>query len=198
MQDTANRPTFRGMPKQTEIPRIAIPYYTGRGHTHALARAVAEGAGGARLMDVEAMEDGDWQALDAAEAIIFGAPTYMGSTASRFDRFLEDASDRWPDMLWRDKIAAGFTVATFPSGDKLSALMRLAVYAAQMGMVWVGPTEIGAPVDPGKPGINSSGSWLGLMASSSRDKSEMIGADDLETARRFGARVAAAASRWRS
>ena len=161
-----------------------------------LARAVAEGAGGARLVDVEAISDEDWRALDAADAIIFGTPTYMGSTAAHFDLFLEEASDRWPDMLWRDKIAAGFTVATFPSGDKLSALIRLSVYAAQMGMVWVGPTEIGAPVDPDKPGINSSGSWLGLMASSSRDKTEMIGAHDRETARRFGARVAAAAARW--
>lgn len=185
------------MTEPDAAPRIAIPYYTGSGHTRRLAEAVAEGAGTARLIDVEAMGAGDWQALDAAEAIVFGAPTYMGSTAAGFDRFLEDASDRWPDLLWRDKIAGGFTVATFPSGDKLSALTRLAVYAAQMGMIWVGQAEIGAPVHPDRPGLNRTGSWLGLMATSSRDKTALIEPEDLDTARRFGARIAAAALRWR-
>lgn len=186
------------MKSPEHAPRIAIPYFSGNGHTRVLAQAVAGGTGGARLIDVEAMTADDWQALDAAEAVLFGTPTYMGSTAAGYDRFLEEASDRWPDLLWRDKIAGGFTVATFPSGDKLSALMRLAVYAAQMGMIWVGQAEIGAPVDPQKPGINRTGSWLGLMASSSRDKTEMIDAEDLETARRFGARIAGAVLRWRN
>lgn len=176
---------------------ITIPYYSGSGHTRVLAEAVAEGAGGARLIDVEKMGARDWQALDEAQAIIFGAPTYFGSTASGFDQHLiEKVLDRWPDMLWRDKIAAGFTVATYPSGDKLSALMRLAVFAAQMGMIWVGQDEIGTPVHPGRGPVNASGSWLGLMARSSRDKAEMIPPEDLATARTFGARIAAATRRW--
>lgn len=181
----------------TDAPRIAIPYFTGNGHTRVLAEAVAKGAGGAALIDIENITDEDWQTLDAAEAILFATPTYMGSTAAGFDRFLEDASDRWPDLLWRDKIAGGMTVATYPSGDKLSSLIRLAIYAAQMGMIWVGQAEIGAPVDPAKPGINAGGSWLGLTATSSRDKIQMVDADDLETARRFGTRIATATLRWR-
>lgn len=181
----------------TDPPRIAIPDFSGNGHTKRLAQAVAEGVGCAQLIDVETMDDDDWATLDAAEAIVFGAPTYMGSTAARYDQFLEDASERWPDQLWADRIAAGFTVATYASGDKFSTLMRLAVYAAQMGMIWVGQAEIGAPVDPEKPGINQTGSWLGLMASSSRDKAQMVEAGDLETARRFGARIAGATGRWR-
>lgn len=181
----------------TDAPRIAIPYFTGNGHTRVLAEAVADGAGGATLIDVENISDADWQTLDAAEAILFATPTYMGSTAAGFDRFLEDASDRWPDLLWRDKIAGGMTVATYPSGDKLASLIRLAIYAAQMGMIWVGQAEIGAPVDPAKPGINAGGSWLGLTATSSRDKTQMVDADDLETAHRFGTRIATATLRWR-
>ncbi len=177
-------------------PPIAIPVFSGSGHTTRLAQAVAQGAGNARVIDIQQMTDADWHALDAAPAIIFGTPTYMGSSAARYDAFLEEASDRWPAQLWADKIAGGFTVATFPSGDKLSTLMRLAVYAAQMGMIWVGQAEIGAPVDPEKPGINSAGSWLGLSATSSRDKSLLIEAPDMETARRFGKRISMAASRW--
>lgn len=177
--------------------KIAIPYFTGMGHTRMLAQAVADGADGARLIDVEKITKPDWDALDAADAIVFGAPTYMGSVAARYDVFLEEASERWPDQIWADKVAAGFTVATYPSGDKFSTLMRMAVYAAQMGMIWVGQAEIGAPVHPDRGPVNAQGSWLGLMAMSSRDKTQMVDPDDLATARVFGARIAKSALRWR-
>ncbi len=177
-------------------PAIAIVYYTGHGHTRRLAEAVAEGAAPARMIDVETMSDADWAALDAADAVVFGTPTYMGSSAAVFDGFLEEAASRWEDQLWADKIAGGFTVGTYPAGDKLSTLIRLAVYAAQMGMIWVGPTEIGPPVNPDNPGLNGDGSNLGMTATSSRDKEQLIDIGDLETARRFGVRIRAACKRW--
>lgn len=113
--------------------------------------------------------DADWAALDAADGILFGAPTYMGSTAAQFDMFREEAASRWETQDWQDKMADSFTVGTYCSGDKFSALTRMAVYAVQMGMIWVGQTEICAPVDEAKPGINRDGGWLGLIATSSRD-----------------------------
>lgn len=176
---------------------VAIAYFTGSGHTRRLAEALAEGTGDARLIDVENITAGDWTALDTAPAILFGTPTYMGSSAARFDQFLEEASDRWPDQHWADKLAGGFTVATYPSGDKLNTLMRLAIYATQMGMLWIGPNAIGAPVDPSQPGINRDGAMLGLMATSSRDKSQLIDTEDRATARLFGMRVREALTRWR-
>ncbi len=169
--------------------RICIPYFSGSGHTAKLAEQIGVGAESARLIDVSQITDADWAALDAAAAIVFGSPTYMGSTAAQFDLFLEGAADRWPALTWRDKIAAGFTVATHGSGDKLIALQRISIYAAQMGMIWVGQTSLGAPVNPDQPGINRDGSWLGLMASSSRDRSELITPGDCETAQLFGARI---------
>lgn len=186
------------MTKDAQTPRIAIPYFTGSGHTRRLAQAIAEGtATDARLIDVTAMTQDDWQALDQADAILFGCPTYMGSSAARYAQFLEDASDtRWTELGWKNKITGGFTIGTYPSGDKLSTLIRLSIFAAQMGMIWVGATEIGAPVDPSKPGIDRDGSMLGLMARSDPDKSQMVGAGDLETARRFGARIATVTRRW--
>lgn len=120
----------------------------------------------------------------------------MGSTAARFVAFLEEASSRWPEQLWADKVAAGFTVATHGSGDKPIALRRMAIYAAEMGMIWVGQREIGAPVDPSKPGINQDGCWLGLTPTSSRDKTQFIEAHDLATARRFAVRIAQSVARW--
>ena len=179
---------------------ICIVYFSGSGHTACLARVIGDGIADrnavARLIDVSKIEPADWAALDAAPGIVFGAPTYMGSTAAQFDVFLEEASSRWLDMVWQDKIAAGFTVASHPSGDKWGALVRMSVYAAQMGMIWVGQAETGAPVHPDRPGVNRDGSWLGLMATSSRDKSELIETCDRGTARQFGVRIAGAVERW--
>jgi len=177
---------------------IALPYFTGSGHTARLAQAIADGIGPhARLINIEEATQADWQVMDSAAAILFGTPTYMGSSAARYDAFLEEAAERWVEQLWADKLAGGFTVATYPSGDKLSTLMRLCIYATQMGMIWVGPNSIGAPVEPDKPGVNRDGSMLGLMARSSPEKSLLIDAEDQATARLYGARMAEAVARWR-
>ena len=179
---------------------IAIAYWTGYGHTRRLAEHVAEGVtrsgAQAHLIDVATLGEGQWQVLDQAAAIIFGAPTYMGSTAAGFKAFMDETSDRWGDQVWADKIAAGFSVATYPSGDKLITLTQLAVFAAQHGMIWVGLDAIGERGNPEDGALNPDGYCLGLGARSSRDKSLLIDPGDAETARLFGARVAMAAQRW--
>jgi len=176
---------------------IAIAYWTGNGHTRRLAEHVAAGVGEAAwLLDVAGITRADWDRLNGAAAIVFGAPTYMGSVAAGFKAFMDASGDLWEDQLWADKIAAGFTVATYPSGDKLVSLTQLAVFAAQHGMIWVGQDLIGAPVRPDQTGINEAGFNLGLAATSSRDKTLLVGPGDAETARRFGARIAVAARRW--
>ena len=182
------------------MPRVAISYCSGNGHTVRLAQeisaAVSEAGCQAILVDVTTMSEADWGLLDGADAILFGTPTYMGSAAAEFKAFMDETSDRWSEQAWSDKIAAGFTVATFSGGDKLATLIQLSVFAAQHGMIWIGQDQIGAPVDKGNPGINDSGAWLGLAATSSRDKEQMVQQGDLETARRFGQRIARAVLRW--
>ena len=129
-----------------------------------IAGGIGEKGGNARLIDVTALSQTDWQAMSAADAILFGAPTYMGSVAADFKSFMDASSDIWTDQAWVDKIAGGFTVATFASGDKLSSLSQLAVFAAQHGMIWVGQAQIGAPVKPDQPEINRDGAWLADVA----------------------------------
>ena len=175
---------------------ICIAYFSGSGHTTQIAEALATDMRAVRLIDVDDISAADWAALDAAPTIVFGAPTYMGSTAAKFGLFLEVAAERWMELAWQDKLAAGFTVATHPSGDKLAALQRLSVFAAQMGMIWVGQTAIGAPVFPERAGLNTDGSWLGLMARDSGRNDGKVIAQDLETARIFGRRIRAATERW--
>ena len=181
--------------------RIAIAFHSGSGHTRRLAEIVSEtlaGLGaGVDCVDVEAITPEDWQTLAAAQAIVFAAPTYMGSVSAPFKTFMDQSSDVWGSKDgWADKIAGGMTVATYPSGDKLSSLIQLAVFAAQHGMIWVGQDDIGAPVEPDKEGVNEDGYSLGFAATSVRDKARMIRPGDELTARRFAARIFHVTRRW--
>ena len=154
---------------------IAILYYSGSGHTKRLAEIIAEGIGEKTtlLLDATNLSEKDWRFLDQADGIIFGAPTYMGSVSAGFKAFMDESSGRWTKQIWADKIAAGFTVATYASGDKLVSLQQLSVFAAQHGMIWVGQKEIG-PSGSDQAAINWQGSWLGMMATSSRDKAVLM------------------------
>lgn len=184
---------------------VVIVYHSGYGHTARQAEAVARGAQAvanvvAQLVKAEEVES-HWSDLETADAIVFGAPTYMGGVSAPFKIFMDASSKVWATQNWKDKLAAGFTNSASQSGDKLNTLLQLAVFAAQHGMIWVG---LGLP-----PGNNSStgsvedlnrlGSFLGAMAQSNADQGPEHGPPpaDLKTAERLGERVARAAIRWR-
>ena len=179
------------------MAKIAIVYHSGFGHTKAVAEAVLQGvrsvaATEASLIPVEEAE-GRAAELDKADALIFGAPTYMGSASSPFKAFMEWSSKRWGSQAWKDKLAAGFTNSASQSGDKLSTLVQLAVFAAQHGMIWIGLDLL--PGNNHSKGsvddLNRLGSFLGAMAQSNADQGvEGMKASDLRTAERLGARVA--------
>jgi NAD(P)H dehydrogenase (quinone) len=184
----------------TTSARIAIAYHSGYGHTAKQAEAVAEGAAGVPgtitdLVPLDELTEDVWDRLAAADAIIFGAPTYMGSPSWVFKKFAEESVRAWAaDLAWRDKIAAGFTNSKAMSGDKLNSLVDLAVFAAQHGMIWVGLdiypgwAESTASIED----LNRLGSWLGAMAQSDADLSaeKAPPATDLRTAEALGVRVA--------
>ena len=186
------------------MARIVIAYHSGYGHTAVQAEAVARGArsvagAAVQLVKVEDAEQ-HWPDLAAADAIIFGAPTYMGSASAAFKTFMDASSKPWSTEAWKDKIAAGFTNSASQSGDKLSTLQQLAVFAAQHAMVWVGLGLM--------PGNNSSkgstedlnrlGSFLGAMAQSNADQGPEHGPTtaDQRTAEHLGRRLAETALRW--
>ncbi|MDB4938612.1 MAG: putative tryptophan repressor-binding protein wrbA [Labilithrix sp.] len=183
---------------------IAVVYHSVSGRTRALAEAVARGAesvttDGTIVAHVVSAEDARHAqaVLSAADAIVFGCPTYMGSASAQFKAFMDSTSAVWALQGWRDKLAAGFTHSAAPSGDKLGTLTQLAVFAAQHGMVWVGlglpPTYAGAesPDDD----TNRLGSHLGAMAQS-RPGGGALHTGDVNTAEHLGRRVAEAALRW--
>lgn len=183
------------------VTRVAVAYHSGFGHTTVLADAVRAGAAEAgaevRTVLVDAIGEDDWAFLDAADAIVFGSPTYMGGASAAFHAFAEATSPRWAERAWDGKAAAGFTVSGAKSGDKLNTLQYLSVLAAQHGMVWVSLGLL--------PGWNSStasehdlnrlGFYLGAGAQANVDEgAEAVTKADAETARHLGARVAAVAA----
>ena len=120
--------------------KIVIVYHSGYGHTGKVAEAVAAGSGGALLaIDAEGnLPAGGWEQLAAADAIVFGSPTYMGSVSWQFKKFADASSKPWYGQQWKNKLAAGFTNSASMNGDKLSTLHYFFTLSQQHGMLWLG------------------------------------------------------------
>jgi NAD(P)H dehydrogenase (quinone) len=181
------------------MPNITVVYHSGYGHTKRMAEAVAAGAG-AELLAIDAegnLPAGGWESLAASDAIIMGSPTYMGSVSWQFKKFADASSKPWFSQQWKDKLFAGFTNSASMNGDKLSTLHYLFTLAMQHSGLWVGtglmPSNSKAAQ---RNDVNYVASFSGAMAQTPSDASvdEML-PGDLETARLFGQRVAAAAAR---
>ncbi|RYF68777.1 MAG: NADPH-dependent FMN reductase, partial [Comamonadaceae bacterium] len=121
------------------MTNIVVVYHSGYGHTQRMAQAVAQGAGATLLaIDAEGNLPADgWDQLKAADAIIFGTPTYMGNVSWQFKKFADASSRPWFAQEWKDKIAAGFTNSAGMNGDKQGTLTALFTLATQHGMIWV-------------------------------------------------------------
>ena len=173
----------------------AVIYHSGYGHTQRVAQFVAEGAQ-ASLIAIDAdgnISEADWAALDTADAIVFGAPTYMGMVSWQFKKFADASSKRWYAGAWKDKVAGGFTCSGYPSGDKLSTLQSMLTLAMQHGMVWAGLNIMGNET------INRLGSSIGMMAhASNTTPADAMHQGDLDTAKAYGARVAQVAAKLRA
>lgn len=196
------------------MTRLAVIYHTVSGHTEVVARHLAQGmrsVGGIHV-DVEKLraEDvnaGNWknekvfEIIGGADGIVLGSPTFMGSVSAVMKAFMETCFHPWTGQKWKDKFASGFTNSASQSGDKLNTLIQLAIFSAQMGMLWV---PVGDPPgnnwSGGSPKENNRlGSWLGLMSQSNADQ----GADltpsegDRRTAERHGRRFAEIVRHWK-
>ncbi|WP_164107956.1 flavodoxin family protein, partial [Serratia marcescens] len=66
-----------------------------------------------------------WDVLDRADALIFGAPTYVAGASAPFQAFLDATASRWAEQCWKDALAAGFTSSVGHNGDKLSTWQQL-------------------------------------------------------------------------
>lgn len=188
---------------------IAIVYHSGYGHTEVVARHVAKGVekvpgAKAHLLkadDLANPDSGPWDVLAAADAIVFGSPTYMGSASASMKRFMEASSKIWATQGWKDKLAAGFTNSGSWAGDKLNTLFQFLALAGQHSMQWISlgllpgnNTSTGSPED-----VNRVGSYLGLMTQANVDEGPDVAPpeSDRRTAELYGERIAKVAERWK-
>lgn len=183
------------------MSKIVVVFHSGYGHTRRMAQAVAEGAGAA-LVEIDAegkVPETAWEQLAAADAIIMGSPTYMGTVSWQFKKFADASSKQWFSQNWKDKVFAGFTNSATMNGDKLSTLHYLFTLAMQHSGIWVGTGMMPANSKAAdRNDLNFVGSFSGAMAQTPSDAGvdEML-PGDLQTAQAFGARVAEVAGRLR-
>jgi multimeric flavodoxin WrbA len=183
------------------MAKVAVVFHSGYGHTLRMAQSVAEGAG-AELVPIDAegnVTDAGWETLNAADAIIMGSPTYMGSVSWQFKKFADASSKPWFSQAWKDKVFAGFTNSATMNGDKLSTLHYLFTLAMQHSGIWVGTGMMPSNAKAAQRNdINYVGSFSGAMAQSPSDSSPAeMPQGDLDTAKLFGKRVAEVAAKFR-
>lgn len=182
------------------MTKIAIVYFSNfKGNTEILAKAVQRGAESVEDTEVTLIHtdavDEHWATLHAADAIIFGSPTYIGSVAARFKEFIEKlAGEVWLQRLWVNKVAGGFTVSAGRSGDKLACLQQLVTFASQMGMMWVPMRITGGNYSSqgSETDLNRMAGYLGVMAQANIDEPAELAPppSDIATAELHGNHIA--------
>ncbi len=188
------------------MSKIAIVYFSGYGHTAKVAEEVRQGAstGGAevsmhRINAEGELSEADWAALNTADTIVYGSPTYMGGPAWQFKKFADASAKPWFGGAWNEKLAAGFTNSASTNGDKFSTMSYFWTLSQQHGQLWAGTGLLPAN---SKASTNADVNWTagfgGLMTISPSDASvdESPAAGDLKTARLFGERLAQLTARW--
>lgn len=186
------------------MTKIAVVYHSTYGHTKLQAEAVLRGvqsvAGTQAQLYTAEEAVARMDELDAAEAIIFGCPTYMGSMSAGMKTFIEAAAKKWFTLAWKNKIAGAFTNSSSYSGDKLNTLVGLVINAMQHGMIFVSlgmmpsanrPADMNAITGPTPDAHNRLGSFIGPMAASFQvNPPGAPSKGDLETAEAYGRRIA--------
>jgi NAD(P)H dehydrogenase (quinone) len=183
------------------MTKIAIVFFSGEGHTRRQAEAVANGVKEIDAAEVEVfaisqqgnLPDEAWGILEAADAIIYGSPTYIGAPPWQFKKFADDSVGAWSAMVWKDQVAAGFTNSATVNGDKWNTIAYFWTLSQQHGQVWIGlGMHSKNRMKDGPNDINWTGGYGGAMAISPGDASpdEAPRKGDLQTAGLLGRRVA--------
>ena len=174
------------------MSKTVVVYHSGYGHAQRIAQFVAEGAD-AQLIAIDAegnLTEAQWVDVNAADAIILGSPTYMGTVSWQFKKFADATSKQWMSRAWKDKVAGGFTISSNMSGDKLTTIQYFITLTMQLGMIWVGQAEMNDGIH------NRLGSSSGVMAQCGpMDSADKIPQNDLDTAKAYGKRVSEVATK---
>lgn len=173
---------------------ISIVFHSFHGNTAAVAsllqETLLEHGALVHLLHVEDAKT-NIHLLHQSDTIIFGCPTYFGNVSAGFKDFIEFTQDFWYRQPWTGKLAAGFTVSSTCSGDKLNTLIALVLFAAQHGMIWISQGVLPRFItNEQTEGQNRLGSYVGLMFQGGHHQlSTSFHSGDLLTAELFARRV---------
>lgn len=180
------------------IANFLIVYHGGCRHTAQQAAAVHEGAASlpgvlARRVQVADVDANALALFARADAIVFGAPTYMGGPSADFKRFADSTSNAWATQAWKNKIAGGFTSSDSLMGDTHATLQYFCSLAVQHAMIWVGE---GLPPSSSGTSARSDQDQLAFHLGAAA-RSHVVDVPDripsladLDTAYRYGRRIA--------
>ena len=149
---------------------ISIVYHSRFGHTKQAVKLLANSLRlGEATVHVFSVHEAEayWQHLQASDTTMFGCPTLFGNMSAAFKAFMEETEPFLYRQLWKNKLAAAFTVSSSAGGDKLLTLQSIAAFAAQHSMLWISPGVLPRYCgDQQTDGQNRFASYLGLMIQS--------------------------------
>lgn len=175
------------------MANVVVVFHSGYGHTVKQAQAVAQGAQ-AELIAIDAegnISEQNWESLNAADAIVFGSPTYMGTVSWQFKKFADATSKAWFTQQWKDKVFGGFTNSATMNGDKQTTIQYFMTLAMQHSGVWVGTGLMPSnKKSANRDDVNYVGAFSGAMMQTPSDAGvDEVNLGDLETARLYGERI---------
>lgn len=175
------------------MAKVVVVFHSGYGHTVKQAQAVAQGAQ-AELIAIDAegnISEQNWESLNAADAIVFGSPTYMGTVSWQFKKFADASSKAWFTQQWKDKVFGGFTNSATMNGDKQTTIQYFMTLAMQHSGVWVGTGLMPSnKKSANRDDVNYVGAFSGAMMQTPSDAGvDEVNPGDLETARLYGERI---------
>ena len=200
---------------------VLVPVYSMRGHTLALARAVAAGAGDladtevrlrriAEFAELRAQMAGDetYQAVQReldelgtagmddlrwAHGIVWGSPTRYGNMTAQMKQLIDSTGELWMNGEMENKVAGMFTsTASIHGGQETTILASLPPFL-HLGMIVVGVRYSQNLQLLTTEG--QGGSPYGASTIAGGDGSRRVTEPELATARSLGRRVAEVAAR---
>ena len=144
--------------------KVLIAHYSSLGHTNSLAQAIMQGAEEVEGAEVKLMRVPEIMAeeatrsvvsgefsksfknlpvcrpgdLSAADAIILGAPTYLGNMCAQMQYFLNSLGKLWRDGSLVGKVGSAFTSSGSQHGGQEAALLSVHTTMLHLGMIVVG------------------------------------------------------------
>lgn len=120
--------------------KVYVVYDSESGHTEALARAVADGAGavGGAQVTLRRVDEADPRELADMDAILWGCAGHFGTISSGLKDFIDRLGYLWANGKLIGKVGGVFCTIATQHGGLEATLLSLIVPMLHQGMIIVG------------------------------------------------------------